>query len=142
MPKYGQDNQIFSFTPLSAPVPGWTIFSEQLCATSKFSYKFNFGSGRTVGKSPNFAKPWPLTASQPQAQSQHLIINFLLQHFYLTRRPIISICSNPSFWRFKLARSFWYFGQPLTNGFGQVWPDKLISANCIAGLQFWLDVQF
>jgi hypothetical protein len=29
-----------------------------------------------------------------------------------------------------------------TNGFGQVWLDKLISANCISGLQFWLDVQF
>ena len=32
--------------------------------------------------------------------------------------------------------------EPLTNGFGQVWHDKLISANCISGLQFWLDVQF
>jgi len=33
LPKYGQDNQIFSFISLSAPVPGWTNFSRQLCVS-------------------------------------------------------------------------------------------------------------
>ncbi|MFN8250774.1 MAG: hypothetical protein U0V75_02740 [Ferruginibacter sp.] len=93
----GLDQQFFSFSSLSSPVPGWTIFSRQLCATSNFSYKFNFGSGQTVGKFPNFAKPWPLTASQPRAQNWANIFQFYCGVFFLLEGLSSAFVHGPAF---------------------------------------------
>jgi hypothetical protein len=47
LPKYGLDQQNFSFNSFSAFVPGWTNLARLLHATSNFSHKFIFSSGQT-----------------------------------------------------------------------------------------------
>jgi hypothetical protein len=61
--KLGLDNLSFNIFSLSTFVPGWTNFARQLYATSNFNYKFNFSSGRTIGKSPTSLSPGALAAN-------------------------------------------------------------------------------
>ena len=78
-----------------------------------------------------------LTTNQPWAQNWAIIFSILLREFFSYLKATHQHFFIAQLLAFKCDGSFWFYGQPLTNGFGQVWRQTiLISANCIANLWF------
>ena len=95
-------------------------FERQLYATSNFSYNFSFSSGQTVGENSRTSASRNVNGKSRGRKTGHYFFNFIA--FFFLVELLISIFHSPAFGVLNGTETkFWFYGQPLTNGFGQVW---------------------
>ncbi|MFN8253750.1 MAG: hypothetical protein U0V75_17895 [Ferruginibacter sp.] len=86
------DENILSFNIAISPYPADGILSA-FVVIFIISFSISSGSGLDIKKYQHSSKLWPLTASQPRAQSRATTFSILFRRVFLTWRLIISFFS-------------------------------------------------